>query len=139
MSDVSIWLSDFMMLLAQASDLATGRSRGFALRSCVLALRIARLAGLDEQLQRNAYHLARLRYVGCNADTHLMAGLFGEEIALRQCLVGLDIRDRSELGRVFMQAFKRLCFGVEAGLGQLAMAMEESKRSLMSIAPGNRP
>jgi hypothetical protein len=38
-----------MMILAYASDLATGHSRDFALRSCVLAMRIADLAGLSEQ------------------------------------------------------------------------------------------
>ena len=62
------------MVLAYASDLATGHSRDFALRSCVLAMRIADLAELPEQDRRNAYHQAMLRYVGCNADTHLALG-----------------------------------------------------------------
>ena len=40
-------LSDFLMVLAYASDLATGHSRDFALKSCVVAMRIAKLAKLD--------------------------------------------------------------------------------------------
>ena len=64
MSDVSIRRADFMMVLAYASDLATGHSRDFALRSSVLAMRIAELAGLSEQDRRNAYHHALLRHAG---------------------------------------------------------------------------
>lgn len=127
MSDVSMRRADFMMVLAYASDLATGHSRDFALRSCVLAMRIAELAGLSEQDRRNAYHQSLLRYVGCNADTDLLSGLFGDEIALRQDLVGLDMGSRAELGRVFVQAFKRLYYdlvpvaqqqAIDAGLAQ---------------------
>lgn len=127
MSGVPMRLSDFLMVLAYASDLATGHSRDFALKSCVMAMRIADLAGASEDLRRSAYHLAMLRYVGCNADTHLMAGLFGDEIELRRNLVGLDMGNRAELGQVFAQAFRRLYFdldpeaqdkAVAAGLGQ---------------------
>src|SRR2546423_8921085 len=129
MTKVSIRRADFMMVLAYASDLATGHSRDFALRSCVLAMRIADLAGVSEQVRRNAYHQSMLRYVGCNADTDLLSGLFGDEIALRQDLVGLDMGNRAELGRVFVQAFKRLYYdlvpaaqqqAIEAGLAEAA-------------------
>ena len=65
--------ADFLMALAYATDLATGHSRDFALRSCVLAMRFAEVAGLDEDTRRNVYHQALLRYIGCNADTHLLA------------------------------------------------------------------
>ena len=65
--------ADFLMALAYATDLATGHSRDFALRSCVLAMRFAEVAGLDEDTRRSIYHQALLRYIGCNADTHLLA------------------------------------------------------------------
>lgn len=76
--------ADFLMALAYATDLATGQSRDFALRSCVLAMRLAEVAGLDNHERRNVYHQALLRYIGCNADTHLLASAFGDEIALRR-------------------------------------------------------
>lgn len=95
------------MVLAYASDLATGHSRDFALKSCVLSMRIAELAGVSDEVRRNAYHQSMLRYVCCNADTDLLSASFGDEIALRQDLVGLDMGNRAELGRVFVQAFKR--------------------------------
>lgn len=108
MFEVSIRRADFMMMLAYASDLATGHSRDFALRSCVLAMRIADLGDLPLPLRREAYHLALLRYVGCNADTHLLAATFGDEIALRRGLVGLDMGNRAELAKLFVRAFEQL-------------------------------
>jgi len=121
MTNFSMRRADFMMVLAYASDLATGHSRDFALRSCVLAMRIADLAGLSEKDRRNAYHQSMLRYVGCNADTDLLSNLFGDEIALRKDLVGLDMGNRAELGRVFVQAFKRLYYNLEPASQQQAI------------------
>jgi len=108
MPDVAMRKADFLMVLAYASDLATGHPRDFALRSCVLGMRLADLAGFDEQCHRNVFHQALLRYVGCNADTHVLAAAFGDEIALRADLNGLDMGDRAEIGQVFFNAFKRL-------------------------------
>jgi len=73
------------MALAYATDLATGHSRDFALRSCVLGMRFADVAGLDQDTRRRIYHQALLRYIGCNADTHLAAH-WGDEITLRRDL-----------------------------------------------------
>ena len=64
--------ADFLMALAYATDLATGHSRDFALRSCVLAMRFTEVSRLDEPTRRSVYHQALLRYIGCNADTHLL-------------------------------------------------------------------
>jgi HD-GYP domain-containing protein (c-di-GMP phosphodiesterase class II) len=122
MPNVSMRRADFLMVLAYASDLATGHSNDFALRSCVLAMRIADLAGLPEAVRRNAYHQALLRYVGCNADTHLLSETFGDEIALRRELVGLDMGDRAELGQVFVRAFKRHFSGLEPAALEKAIA-----------------
>lgn len=122
MADVSMRLSDVMMVLAYASDLATGHSRDFALKSCVVAMRIAKLARLSPEVARDAYHLALLRYVGCNADTHLLSGLFGDEIALRRELVGLDMGNRAALGQVFTRAFQRLYFDLDPAAQEKAVA-----------------
>lgn len=134
MTDFSIRRADFMMVLAYASDLATGHSRDFALRSCVLAMRIADLARLSEQDRRNAYHQALLRYVGCNADTHLLSAAFGDEIALRRDLVGLDMGNRTELGKVFAQAFKRLYYDLDPAAQQQAI-----EAGLQQAVPTSRP
>src|SRR5258707_12282197 len=73
MTATAVRRADFLMALAYATDLATGHSRDFALRSCVLAMRFAEVSHLDEAVRRSVYHQALLRYIGCNADTHLLA------------------------------------------------------------------
>jgi hypothetical protein len=113
MTGVSIRRADSVMVLGYASDLATGHSWDLALKSCALAMRIAELASQSEQVRRKAYHQSMLRYVGCNADTDLLSATFGDEIALRQDLVGLDKGNRAELGRVFVQAFRRLYYDLD--------------------------
>ena len=55
------------MALAYATDLATGHSRDFALRSCVLAMRMAEAARLDDPMCRAVYHQARLAELRGNA------------------------------------------------------------------------
>ena len=103
--------ADFMMALAYGTDLATGHSRDFALRSCVLAMRMADAARLDEPMRRAIYHQALLRYIGCNADSHLLAAAWGDEIALRRELQGLDFGDKAEFAAVFVRAITRLHTG----------------------------
>jgi HD-GYP domain-containing protein (c-di-GMP phosphodiesterase class II) len=95
------------MALAYATDLATGHSRDFALRSCVLAMRLAEVARVDEGMRRAVYHQALLRYIGCNADSHLLAAAWGDEIQLRRDLHRIDMGDRTEFVATFVRAIKR--------------------------------
>ena len=73
MSTQQIRRADFLMALAYATDLATGHSRDFALRSCVLAMRLAEVAGLDERYapQRLSSGAAALHRLQCR---HASAG-----------------------------------------------------------------
>lgn len=137
MNNPAIRRADFMMVLAYATDLATGQSRDFALRSCVLSMRLAEAMGLDTETRRQIYHQAILRYIGCNADTHLLASAFGDEIALRQDLAVADLGSQTELGQVFVRAFSRffadlapeaLNQAIQAGLAE---AMQVSVPILM--------
>lgn len=131
MSDLRMRRADFIMVLAYASDLATGHSRDFALRSCVLGMRLADLAGFDAQGRRNVYHQALLRYVGCNADSYLMAAALGDEIALRKELAGLDMGDKAKVGQVFLNAFKRLYAELEPEAQQ--SAIQESLSGALKV------
>src|SRR3979411_25410 len=114
--------ADFLMALAYATDLATGHSRDFALRSCVLAMRFAEVAGLDEGMRRKIYHQALLRYIGCNADTHLLAAAWGDEITLRRELHYIDMGNRAEFVETFVRAITRKLAG--ASPEELAKAVE---------------
>ena len=95
------------MTLAYATDLATGHSRDFALRSCVLGMRFADVAGLDQDTRRRIYHQALLRFIGCNADTHLLAAHWGDEITLRRELHHIDMGNRAEFVELLVRALKR--------------------------------
>src|SRR2546423_7497434 len=121
--------ADFLMALAYATDLATGHSRDFALRSCVLAMRFAEIAKLDHETGRSIYHQALLRYIGCNADTHLLAAAWGDEITLRRDLQSVDFGNKAEFTEVFVRAITRtfpdaspaeMAKAVERGLSQAA-------------------
>ena len=124
--------ADFLMTLAYATDLATGQSRDFALRSCVLAMRLAKVAGLDDELRRQVYHQALLRYIGCNADTHLLSAAFGDEIALRQDLARIDMGSHSDIVETFVRAFTRLF--AEAPPAALADAVQKGLAEAMQVS-----
>jgi HD-GYP domain-containing protein (c-di-GMP phosphodiesterase class II) len=124
--------ADFLMALAYATDLATGQSRDFALRSCVLAMRLAEVAGLDDHERRNVYHQALLRYIGCNADTHLLASAFGDEIALRQDLARIDMGNHSEIAETFIRAFTRVFTDLPPA--ELAKAVQQGLAEAMQVS-----
>jgi HD-GYP domain-containing protein (c-di-GMP phosphodiesterase class II) len=107
MTAPSVRRADFLMALAYATDLATGHSRDFALRSCVLGMRLTEVAGLDEHVRRAVYHQALLRYIGCNADSHLLAAAWGDEITLRRELHHIDMGNRAEFVEIFVRAITR--------------------------------
>src|SRR3954453_5027614 len=107
MTAPSVRRADFLMALAYATDLATGHARDFALRSCVLGMRFAEVAGLDQDSRRSIYHQALLRYIGCNADTHLLAAAWGDEITLRRELHHIDMGNRAEFVEIFVRAIAR--------------------------------
>jgi len=124
--------AEFLMTLAYATDLATGQSRDFALRSCVLAMRFAEVLGLETEARRAVFHQALLRYIGCNADTHLLATAFGDEIALRRDLARIDIGDKSQLGATIARAITRNLEGTPPP--ELALAVERGLAEAMNVS-----
>ena len=69
-----IRLAELVAALSVATDLGMGQPMEFALSSCVLAMRIGEKLGLSDEELRAVYYQGLLRYVGCNAETHIMAG-----------------------------------------------------------------
>ena len=138
MTDQGIRQAGFFMALAYATDLAIGHSRDFALRSCVLAMRLANAAGLNTADQRNVYDQALLRYIGCNADSHAMVELFGDEIAFRRDIVLRDMGNRAELAGVIARAVERTLGGSGAALTHaIEQALTESLPAGIPILAGH--
>jgi HD-GYP domain-containing protein (c-di-GMP phosphodiesterase class II) len=84
-------LAELIAALSLAVDLSVGQSMEHALRSCLLAVRLGEALGLADEELADAYYLALLRYVGCTAEKHVEAAVFGDEIAARTWRAGLDL------------------------------------------------
>ena len=70
--------------LSVASDLTRGHPPGEAMRACLLAMELARRAGLDRASQGEVYYGTLLRFAGCAATSHEIAAAFGgDDIAVR--------------------------------------------------------
>ena len=95
-------------------------------------MRLTEVAGLDVHQRRSVYHQALLRYIGCNADTHLLASAFGDEIALRQDLARIDIGNQSEIVETFVRAFTRLF--ADAPPAELAEAVQKSLAEALQVS-----
>jgi len=63
---VAIRRAELMVALSHATDLAIGQPAEYALKSCVLGMRLAVALGLQGDALREVYAHALLRYIGCN-------------------------------------------------------------------------
>jgi HD-GYP domain-containing protein (c-di-GMP phosphodiesterase class II) len=76
-------LADLVAALSLGVDLGFGQPMEHVLRQCMIALRIAERAGLDDQFRSVVYYTAMLINVGCHTDAHEQAKWFGDDIALK--------------------------------------------------------
>jgi HD-GYP domain-containing protein (c-di-GMP phosphodiesterase class II) len=90
MPRASVRLAEVIAALSLATDLAMGQPMAFALRSCVLSVRLGEALGFDDAQLSEIYYQALLRYIGCNAETHVFAALFGDELAMRRDIALID-------------------------------------------------
>ena len=82
---------ELMACLAAASELAMGQDADHALQSCALAMRIGRGRGAAGSELRNVYYQSLLRFIGCNAETGVMAAIAGDVLELRRAMAPLDM------------------------------------------------
>ncbi len=96
-SSSDLRLAELIAALSLATDLGVGQPMEYALRSCVLAVRLGETLGFSESELRGAYYQALLRYIGCNAETYTLAAIVGDELALRADLAALYNGPTSEV------------------------------------------
>lgn len=91
-------LSDVLAALSQALDLTEGQPAGHALRSCVVAARLARELGLGAE-ERSALHYAvLLKDAGCSSNAARFAHLFGtDDGPAKARMKAVDWHDRLRL------------------------------------------
>jgi HD-GYP domain-containing protein (c-di-GMP phosphodiesterase class II) len=70
--------------LSVTGDLTRGHPPGEAMRACLLATELGRRAGLDEPRHGDVYYTALLRFAGCAATSHEIAGRYGgDDVVVR--------------------------------------------------------
>ena len=79
-----------MAALSLATDLAMGQPMEYAVGACILAVRLRESMGLSEAELREVYYEALLRYIGCNAETGVLATIVGDEQAMRRDFAAID-------------------------------------------------
>jgi len=89
-STTDIRLAELMAALSLATDLDMGQPLEWALCSRVAAARLGDILGFSAEELREIYYQALLRYIVCNSETHMLAALAGDEIALRTDFATID-------------------------------------------------
>lgn len=69
--------------LSLAIDIGMGQPLEQGLRTCLIASRLTRAAGWDDDDVATTHHVALLRHIGCTASSDLTASFLGDEIAFR--------------------------------------------------------
>jgi response regulator RpfG family c-di-GMP phosphodiesterase/DNA-binding CsgD family transcriptional regulator len=59
------------------TDLGTGQPAEHGLRTCLVAMRLAEALGLAADVRGDVFYVSLLRFLGCTADAHELAGLAG--------------------------------------------------------------
>jgi HD-GYP domain-containing protein (c-di-GMP phosphodiesterase class II) len=96
-SPQTLRLAEVLGALSLATDLANGNPLETSLRTCLLAVELAREAGATERQVSDAYDAAMLRYLGCTAYAPEEAAAFGDDIAAKQLYAPVDFGRKSEL------------------------------------------
>jgi HD-GYP domain-containing protein (c-di-GMP phosphodiesterase class II) len=76
-------LAELVAALSLGIDLGFNQPMEHVLRQCLIALRLAERAGIDEIDRGSTYYTALLLNVGCHSDAHEQAKWFGDDIALK--------------------------------------------------------
>lgn len=85
-----IRLGDLVAAFSLATDLGLGQPMEHALRSWLIASRLAARMGLDADDRHDLFYVVTLAWVGCVADTPDVANWFGDDIAYRRDSFGVD-------------------------------------------------
>src|SRR5262245_18281098 len=99
----SIRRAELVVALSHATDLLIGQPVEYALKSCMLGMRLGAALALDAETLRELYNHALLRYIGCNSETDALAVLFGDEIELRRAIAPIDTGNPAELAPILLR------------------------------------
>lgn len=75
--------AELLAALSLAIDLGLGQPMEHMLRATLLGLRMAELLGIEQDARGRIYYANLIAWIGCHADSHELADLFGDDIAFR--------------------------------------------------------
>lgn len=88
-----IEISQLISALSFALDLTEGQPMGHAARACMLGMRLAQTAGLEERAMEDLYYALLLKDAGCSSNASKMFHLLGtDEIRAKYATKTLDWR-----------------------------------------------
>ncbi len=85
-------VAELVAALSLGIDLGFGQPMEHVLHQCLIALKLAEHAGLDEESRAAVYYTALLVNVGCHTDAHEQAKWFGDDIAMKSRKYDYDMR-----------------------------------------------
>ncbi|WP_277208691.1 HD domain-containing phosphohydrolase [Isoptericola croceus] len=113
--------------LAAVTDLGTGSATDESLRRCVVATRLARTIGCDDDTVREVLYASLLQHLGCTAYAHELSQGLGDDIAVTRLALRMDESDPRDFFRVWVP-------GLAAATGRSRLsAMAATARHLRSV------
>jgi HD-GYP domain-containing protein (c-di-GMP phosphodiesterase class II) len=88
--------------LAAVTDLGTGAAPDESLRRCVLAARLAREAGCDDEGIREVVYVSLLQHLGCTAYAHELAQVWDDDVAANRHAFLINPADPRDMLRVWV-------------------------------------
>jgi HD-GYP domain-containing protein (c-di-GMP phosphodiesterase class II) len=100
-------LADLLAGLSLAADLGFGLPPGEAVRSCVLAVRLARKLELSTEDTGTVFYTALLHHIGCTAFSHETASRFGDDLAMNRAAARTNFADPRDIFATFLPEVTR--------------------------------
>ena len=97
-------LAELMAALSLATDLGMGQPLEQALRTCLIAIELAERMGLTKDEISEVFYVALLRFLGCTADAHEVAEMFGgDDLTARGAAAPVVGGSPLEIGRELLK------------------------------------
>ncbi len=88
---------ELMAATSLAADIGMALPLETGLATCLVAVELGRLVGLDEESLTRLHHLALLQHIGCTAVASDVAEVVGDELLMREHAALLDFSDQREM------------------------------------------
>lgn len=124
---------ELMAAMSLACDTGMGLPLETGLATCMVSMEIGRAAGLSGAELERTYRLAMLQHIGCTSVASENAQIMGDELALREHSVLLDLSNNREMFRFMLGHVARVNPVLERPLA-LARALVGGRR-LLATAP----